>query len=146
MKGGRFSVCWPAVGSSNCQLRDGNKQLERRDLQTGKGRHTKAEDVTRKDVKVSVLAQTHQPFMGKSSVLQRGNNSVSVLCSCERIRNCFTTEGKAPRMIQEACAGEVRSAASYPAALSPLWVDRVARSVTKCKWCVWLSELAGRGF
>lgn len=42
MKGGRFSFRYPAVGSS-CQLRDSNRQWERRDLQTGKGRYTKAE-------------------------------------------------------------------------------------------------------
>ena len=89
-----------------------------------------------KDMKISVLAQEHQPFTWKSAVLQGGNNSVSVLCSSyECIRNCFTTEGEAPRQMQEACAGEVRSAASYPAPFSPLWADRVARSVTKRKWC-----------
>lgn len=89
-----------------------------------------------RSMKISALAQEHQPFTWKSAVLQGGNNSLSVLCSpAERIRNYFTAEGKAPRQMQEACAGEVRSAACYPAPFSPLWADRVARSVTKRKWC-----------
>ena len=87
-------------------------------------------------MKISVLARDSQPFTWKCAVLQGGKNSVSVLCSSyECRRNCFTAEGKAPRRMQEASAGEVRSAASYPTPFSPLWADRVARSVTKRKWC-----------
>lgn len=70
---------------------------------------------------------------------------VSVLCSSyECIRNRFNAEGTALKQMQEACAGEVRSAASYPTPFSPLWADRVARSVTKHKWCGSLNWQGGK--
>lgn len=142
MKGGRFSSCCPAVGSS-CQLRDSNKQQKRKDFQTGKGRYTKA-DQRHED---QCFGPGASALYLEECCAARGNNSVSVLCSSyECIRNFFTAEGRAPRQMQEACAGEVRSAASYPTPFSPLWADRVARSVTKRKWCGSLNWQGGNFF
>lgn len=119
-------LLWVVAASSGTVI------SSRKDFQTGKGRYTKADQI-----------HEDQCFGPGASALYleeccaaRGNNSVSVLCSSyECIRNFFTAEGRAPRQMQEACAGEVRSAASYPTPFSPLWADRVARSVTKRKWC-----------
>lgn len=109
--------------------RDSNEQLDRRVLWIGK-MHKNWEKASRSEFcPGSTSTFTWKRVWG-------GNNLVSVLCSSfEHVRNGFTTEGQAPRQMQEACAGEVSPAASYPTPSSPLWADRVARSVTERKWC-----------